>query len=143
MRTMYNDQHAHQRLMCVLDQHRGHDLAAQAEAAKILVSDTGNAVIDLDFIEPGLGQSYSEGMQAEALEESVDRIVDTARETVRRARIGADRIDAIYFTGGSTGLRNLVARLAAAFSSARAVTGDRYASVVSGLAITAQRRFAQ
>ena len=55
----------------------------------------------------------------------------------------ADRIDALYFTGGSTGLRTLVTRLAAAFPLAQAVTGDRYSSVVSGLAITAQRRFAR
>jgi hypothetical chaperone protein len=142
MRTMYNDQRAHQRLMRVLEEHRGHDLAARSEVAKIEVSESGSAVIDLDFIEPGLRQPFSEEQQALALDDKVDRIVDTARETVRRARIGADRIDAIYFTGGSTGLRNLVARLADAFPLAQAVTGDRYASVVSGLAITAQRRFA-
>ena len=142
MRTMYNDQGAHQRLMRVLEQHRGHDLAARAEAAKIDVSESGSAVIDLDFIEPGLRQPFSEEQQALALDDKVDRIVDTARETVRRARIGADRIDAIYFTGGSTGLRSLVARLGAAFPLAQSVKGDRYASVVSGLAITAQRRFA-
>lgn len=143
MRTMYNDQRAIQRLMRVLEQHRGHDLAARAEAAKIEVSESGSAVIDLDFIEPDLKQPYSEAMQVVALYESVDRIVATARETVRRARIGADRIDAIYFTGGSTGLRTLVSRLAAEFPDAQAVHGDRYASVVSGLAITAERRFAQ
>lgn len=142
MRTMYNDQHAHQRLMRVLEQHRGHDLAARSERAKIDVSDAGRTVIDLDFIEPGLGPTHSEEMQSVALDGSVDRIVDTARETVRQARISADRIDAVYFTGGSTGLRTLVSRLAAAFPSAQAVCGDRYASVVSGLAITAQRRFA-
>jgi hypothetical chaperone protein len=143
MRTMYNDQRAHQRLMRVLEEHRGHDLAARSEVAKIEVSESGSAVIDLDFIEPGLRQPLSEVQQAVALDDKVGRIVDTARETVRRARIGADRIDAIYFTGGSTGLKDLVARLAAAFPKAQAVAGDRYASVVSGLAITAQRRFAK
>jgi hypothetical chaperone protein len=143
MRTMYNDQRAHERLMRVLEQHRGHDLAARSELAKIDVSESGSAVIDLDFIEPDLRQPFSEEQQAVALDDKVDRIVETARETVRRARIGADRIDALYFTGGSTGLRNLVTRLAAAFPLAQAVTGDRYSSVVSGLAITAQRRFAQ
>ena len=69
------------------------------------------------------------------------RIVNTARETVRRRRSRADEIDAVYFTGGSTGLDFLAAQLAAAFPAAQAVRGDRYASVVSGLAITAQRKF--
>ena len=76
------------------------------------------------------------------MHDDVDRIVATARDTVRMAELAVDRVDAIYFTGGSTGLDFLAARLAAAFPAAQPVRGDRYASVVSGLAITAQRRFA-
>jgi hypothetical chaperone protein len=142
MRSMYNDQLAHQRLMRVLEQHRGHDLAARAEAAKIEVSDSGSAVIELDFIEPGLKQHFSAEQQTVALNDNIERIVGTARETVRRAQLDVGHIDAIYFTGGSTGLDVMAARLAAAFPAAEAVRGDRYTSVVSGLAITAQRRFA-
>lgn len=141
MRAMYNDHVAHERLLRVLSQHRGHDLAARAEAAKIAVSESGAAVIDLGFIEAGLERAYSENEQAAALDDGVARIVDTARDTVRRAQLDAGRIDALYFTGGSTGLNVLVTHLAAAFPSAKIVRGDRYTSVVSGLAITAQRRF--
>ena len=43
-----------------------------------------------------------------ALQASVERIANTARETVRLAQVGADRIDALYCTGGSTGLKSLV-----------------------------------
>ena len=141
MRNMYNDQRAHQRLMRVLTEHRGHDLAARAEAAKIAVSESGESIIELGFIEPGLKLSFVEREQQLALQADVQRIVNTARETVRKAQIDADEIDAIYFTGGSTGLDFLAAQLAGAFPTAQAVRGDRYASVVSGLAITAQRRF--
>ena len=141
MRNMYSDHRAHQRLMNVLTQHRGHDLAARAEAAKIAVSESGATNIDLNFVEPGLQLSFVESEQQAALHDDVNRIVDTAQDTVRMAQLKADRVDAIYFTGGSTGLDFLAARLAAAFPSAQAVRGDRYASVVSGLAITAQRRF--
>jgi hypothetical chaperone protein len=142
MRNMYDDHRAHKRLINVLTQRRGHDLAARAEAAKIAVSESGAATIDLDFVESGLQLSLVELEQRSALNDDVNRIVDTARETVRMAQIAADRVDAIYFTGGSTGLDFLAARLADAFPSAQAVRGDRYASVVRGLAITAQRRFA-
>jgi len=142
MRAMYDDQRAHQRLMRVLEQHRGHDLAARAEGAKIEVSEAGAAVIDLEFVEPGLKPPLSEDRQAAALADGIARIVGTARDTARLARVAPDRIDALYFTGGSTGLKSLVAQLTAAFPAARAVRGDRYASVVSGLAITAQRLFA-
>jgi hypothetical chaperone protein len=143
MRTMYNDQRAHQRLLRVLELHRGHDLAARAEASKIEVSDAGSAVIDLGFVEPGLRQPLSESQQSMALMDGIERIVGAARQTVRLAQIAPDRIDALYFTGGSTGLKALVAQLIAAFPAAQAVRGDRYASVVSGLAITAKRRFAE
>ena len=141
MRSMYNDQVAHARLMRVLEEHRGHDLAARAEEAKIEVSNSGHAEIELGFVERGLKQPLSEDAQAAALAEGIGRIVRAAVETVRLAQLPVAGIDAIYFTGGSTGLRPLVAQLAAAFPAARPVMGDRYSSVVSGLAITARRRF--
>ncbi|MBA2547181.1 MAG: Hsp70 family protein [Burkholderiaceae bacterium] len=142
MRNMYDDSLAHQRLMRVLEQHRGHDLAARAESAKIEVSESGGATIELGFVEPGLELSFVEREQQVALQAEVDRIVETARQTVKMAQLAHDRVDAIYFTGGSTGLDFLATQLAAAFPRAAAVRGDRFASVVSGLAITAERRFA-
>jgi hypothetical chaperone protein len=141
MRVMYNDHTAHARLMHVLERQRGHELSARAEAAKIAVSESGAAVIPLDVIEPALTRTLSESQQSQALATDVERIVGAARETLKLAEVEVGRVDALYFTGGSTGFPGLVTHLAAAFPSARAVRGDRYASVVSGLAITAARRF--
>ena len=143
MRAMYNDVAAHARLIRVLERQRGHDLSARAEAAKIAVAESGAADIVLEFIEPGLTRRWTERQQNVALAEDTQRIVNAARETTRMARVNAERIDALYFTGGSTGLHDLVAQLSAAFPTAQTVRGDRYASVVSGLAITGARRFAQ
>ncbi len=141
MRRMYNDHDAHRRLLQVLNHHRGHDLAACAETAKIAVSESGTATIDLGFVEPGLQVPVDDRDLGVALRADIERIVATARETVRMAQLDAGRIGAVYFTGGSTGLDILVARIGTAFPAAQAVRGDRYSSVVSGLAITAQRRF--
>jgi hypothetical chaperone protein len=142
MRTMYDDQLAHARLMRVLERQHGHELSARAEAAKIEVSETSAAEIVLDFIDAGLKLPLTEKEQSLALAGDVERIVEAARETLRLAAIDQSQLDALYFTGGSTGLRDLVAQLAAAFPAAETVRGDRYASVVSGLAITGSRRFA-
>ncbi len=71
----------------------------------------------------------------------LNEIVATAREAVRLAQLDPNQIGAVYFTGGSTGLGFLVDRIGAAFPAAEVVRGDRYSSVVSGLAITAQRRY--
>ena len=142
MRTMYLDQRAHQRLLRVLKEQRGHDLTARAEAAKIAVSSSGTARIDLGFIEPELTLAFGADEQEVALRDAVARIVATAREAVRMAQLDGAALDAIYFTGGSTGLDLLAHALTAAFPSAQPVRGDRYTSVVSGLAISAQRMFA-
>ena len=121
MHRMYNDHDAHRRLMQVLNHHRGHDLAACAEAAKIAVSESGRATIDLGFIEPGLRVSVDDRELGSALEADIEHIVGTARETVRMAQLGPDGIDALYFTGGSTGLGVLVERIGTAFPAAHAV----------------------
>ena len=71
----------------------------------------------------------------------IERIVDAARDTATQAGLSPQQIDALYFTGGSTGLRLLAQRISAAFPTARTVRGDRFASVVSGLALHAQRLF--
>jgi hypothetical chaperone protein len=51
-------------------------------------------------------------------------------------------VQALYFTGGSTGLTSLVRKIRAAFPQAEAVQGDRFASVAHGLGLHARRRYA-
>jgi hypothetical chaperone protein len=58
-----------------------------------------------------------------------------------QAGIAAERIDALYFTGGSTGLRALAERIAARFPRSRVVRGDRFASVAQGLGRQARLAF--
>jgi hypothetical chaperone protein len=48
-------------------------------------------------------------------------------------------VQALYFTGGSTGLAPLVRRLEGEFAHAQPVRGDRFASVAQGLGVHARR----
>lgn len=137
MRGFYADARQHQRLMTVVDERLGHELAARAEAAKIAVAEGGRTTIDLSHVERALAVELGEAQALAALEHDIERIVEAARETARLAGLAA--VDALYFTGGSTGLRLLAQRIAAAFPGARIVRGDRFASVASGLAVFAQR----
>jgi hypothetical chaperone protein len=68
--------------------------------------------------------------------------VQAGVETVRRAGVKPDAVEAVYLTGGSTGLAPLATRIAAPFTCARTVRGDRLASVAQGLGLHAQRVFA-
>jgi len=125
----------------VLEERLGHELAARAEGAKIAVSGGEDTTVDLGHIEPGLVLPLSEKTAVDALRADLDRIIATAHETVALAGLRADQIDALYFTGGSTGLRLLVDGMAAGFPAAARVTGDRFASVATGLGLHAQRLF--
>jgi hypothetical chaperone protein len=142
MRSFYADAAQHRRLMTVVTEHYGHDLVARAEAAKIAVAGGGRSPIDLGHIEAGLASDLDEAESARALDADLDRIVAAARTTVAQAGLAAADVDALYLTGGSTGLDILSERLRGAFAGARVVRGDRFASVATGLALFAQRRFA-
>ncbi|AKJ30305.1 Hsp70 family protein [Caldimonas brevitalea] len=131
----------HRRLMHVVRERLGHELAARAEAAKIAVAAGGAHRVQLDMVELGLAMDVDELQAERAIADDLQRIVATAHETVRAAGVPSERIDALYFTGGSTGLRLLTDRLAAAFPAARAVRGDGFASVATGLGLDAARRF--
>jgi hypothetical chaperone protein len=142
MKSWFSDVRQHARLMTVLEERLGHELAARAEGAKIAVSGGADTTVDLSHVEPGLVLPLSERVAVDALRADLDRIISTAHETVALAGLKAEQIDALYFTGGSTGLRLLVDGMAAGFPAAARVTGDRFASVATGLGLHAQRLFA-
>jgi len=142
MRGFYAEPIHHDRLMTVVTERLGHELAARAEGAKIAVADGGDTQIDLSHTERGLGVALAEAQAVAAIDADIDRIVETARRTAADAGLAPECIDALYFTGGSTGLRLLAQRIAAAFPSARAVRGDRFASVATGLGLHARRVYA-
>lgn len=141
LKGFYGNAAHHTRLMTVVTERLGHELASQAEHAKIAVADGGATTVDLGLVESRLAASWTEAQSVDALEADVGRIVAAARETAQRAGVAPADIDALYFTGGSTGLRQLAGRLADAFPGAEVVRGDRFASVATGLGLYASRVF--
>ena len=116
-------------------------LIGAAEAAKIAVAETGQARIDLSAIEAGMAGEVAEAQAIAVLGADMQRIVEAADVTLRQAGVTPDRVASLYFTGGSTGFRPLAERIAARFPNARAVRGDRFASVAQGLGVHARMRF--
>lgn len=142
MKSWFSDVRQHARLMTVLQERLGHELAARAEGAKIAISGGADTTVDLSHVEAGLLLPLSERTAVDALRADLDRIIATAHETVAQAGLQATDIDALYLTGGSTGLRLLADGLAAGFPQARCFSGDRFASVATGLGLHARRLFA-
>jgi len=117
-------------------------MAGLAEEAKIAVAQGGTHEVDLFEVERDLLVEVTEEQAVAAIHQDLERIVQAAKDTARLAGLHMADIDALYFTGGSTGLRLLADRLAAAFPNAQPVRGDRFASVATGLGLAAKRRFA-
>ena len=141
MKTWYSLPRHHARLMATVQQRLGHTLAAAAEQAKIDVAQHGCASIDLQALEPGLSAELHEPQAAAVIESDIARIVAAALETAALAGVPVAAVDALYFTGGSTGLKPLVDRIAACFPAAAVVRGDRFASVAQGLGLHARALF--
>jgi hypothetical chaperone protein len=138
LRSWYAEPRFHRRLMAVLERRLGHALAAAAEQAKIDAAEQRGTRIDLARVEAGLSAALSETQAAAAIDADLERIVAAAAETARRSGLPPERIEVIYFTGGSTGLAALVQRIAACFPLAAVERGDRFASVATGLGVFAR-----
>ena len=141
MKGWYADPRHHARLMVTVEERLGHALANAAERAKIDVATHGRAAVDLAVLEPGLATALQEQDASAAIETDLERIVQAAVQTTRQAGVTPARVQALYFTGGSTGLAPLVDRIAACFPAAECVRGDRFASVAQGLGLHARAVF--
>ena len=142
MRTIFKDQSAHTRLMRVLREREGHRLAGAVEEAKVEVAGQGTAEIDLGFVETDLRAQLDAMQLQQALAAALGKIAEAAHRTVRDAGLLPGAVQAIYFTGGSTGLAGLRAAIAKGFPNAQLVVGEPFASVAKGLGVHAQKLFA-
>jgi hypothetical chaperone protein len=141
MKSFYADLRQYERLLVLVQQRLGHMLAGRAEEAKIAVAESRSTRIALEQIERGLEIDVSEAGVIASIEDDMARIAEASLQTIAMAGLQPAQVDAVYFTGGSTGLLPLAQRIAAQFSSAQVVRGHRFASVAQGLGHHAHRQF--
>jgi hypothetical chaperone protein len=134
----YGEPPLHARLMKVIAKRLGHLLLGRVEEAKIAVSNGG---VPMDEIDAGLATELDTPMLETVLAAKCAAIVDTARRAVSLAGISAEKVQTLYFTGGSAALPALRHAFGAAFPHATAVVGDPFGSVAKGLGIRAARLF--
>jgi hypothetical chaperone protein len=138
----YADPSLHARLVKVIYKRLGHLLLARVEDAKIAVSGGHASVVDLDEVEIGLRATIDAALLGKVLASKCEEIVETARRAVAMAGIAHERLDTLYFTGGSAALPALRTRFAAAFPHSESVFGDPFGSVAKGLGVRAASVFA-
>jgi hypothetical chaperone protein len=145
VRNIYNDSESRdlvRRFMTILEDQRGHDIAAKVEAAKIALSEMETADIDLGFVEADWVIPSHQSDLMRATQNDVVKIMTTARATVEQgAGVRSSDIDTIFMTGGSTALPGFMDQVQLTFPGAHIMQGDRFSSVATGLGISAARRF--
>lgn len=125
----------------LIEDRLGHLLAGAVEAAKIALSDAAATDFAFPVRDRQIKTEMTIGDLNAALADSVDRIERTVGEALRRAGIGADAIDSLILTGGSTQVPAIASRLRALFPDAELVRTDVLGSVGLGLALDAGRKF--
>lgn len=129
------------RLLKLVEQRDGHWLALKAEEGKIALSGAEQTELRLERI----AVEHSMFLHRQDFEEAVAHLVSSVEATVSRllrdADVTPDAVDTVFFTGGSSGVQMLRAKIAALLPSAQRVEGDLFGSIGIGLGLDAARRF--
>ncbi len=129
------------RLLKTVRRHLGHRIAFAVEDAKIALSEADDVALALDFLEGGLAARAAQARFEAAVRDKLDRLHAIAASCIARAGVTPDRIDTIFFTGGSSRVPAVQRAIARAAPNARATAGSDFLSVALGLTREAQRRF--
>ncbi len=130
------------RLVDLVEQRAGHWLAMQVEEAKIGLSDADDHLLTLSRLAGAPDIMLTRAGFDQAIDHMVARVAVTVTGLLQNAGIAAGEVDTVFFTGGSSGVPLLRARIGALLPAARAVEGDLFGSIGAGLALDAHRKFA-
>ncbi|MDP3171794.1 MAG: Hsp70 family protein, partial [Polaromonas sp.] len=129
------------RLQALVAQRAGHWLAMQVEEAKMALSAASDIRMDLGRISAGETLLLQRAGFDGAISALVDAIAASVKGLLRDAGVPANAVDTVFFTGGSSSVPLLRARIAALLPQSRRVEGDLFGSIGAGLAIDALRQF--
>lgn len=130
-----------QRLQHLIDERAGHWLAMQVEGAKIGLSDHDTVSLELDRLSPPESLLVQRAQFEDAIGGLLDNIDATVLRLMTDAGVAPEAVDTVFFTGGSSGVGLLRARVGSLVPGARKVEGDLFGSIGAGLALDALRKF--
>jgi hypothetical chaperone protein len=131
-----------ERLLRVLKQCKGHALLAGVESAKIELSSTDLATLDLDDSVAGISLKITRAELEATVADGLRRIRSRIDDVLKIAGLPPDSVSAVFLTGGATRMPSVRKSIAAVVPTARLIAGDAFGSVATGLALDAARRFA-
>jgi hypothetical chaperone protein len=129
------------RLLRVLEKQRGHTLAMDIENAKIGLSAKAQSDVSLSWIEADLDVEIRRADLVDHTKELARGIGARIGICLKQARLAADKINAVFLTGGSVQLAHVRQAILQGVPAAQVIDGDTFGAVGKGLAIEAARRF--
>lgn len=129
-----------QRLVTVLENELGHDLAFAVERGKIAANmRREQSVIALDHIGMGLSSPLSSETLAFVLASHANKLRDGAKYTVTLAGLDTDQIVRVIYVGGSSLMSIVSDTLSEQFPDARHSFSEVFTAVTHGLAVASAR----
>ncbi len=125
------------RLMRVVREQTGHQLASDVERAKIDLSCGASTSVQLPYVDEGLVLAFNSPDFERSVAGLTDKIGQSIRECVRNSGVSADRVDTLFLTGGTSSLSFVRDACSRAVPQARVIEGDKFGSVGLGLTIQA------
>jgi hypothetical chaperone protein len=113
----------------------------QVEGAKIALSDADMVNLQLDRLSPPESLDIARAQFEAAIAQLVEQVATTVGKLFADAGVRPADVDTVFFTGGSSGVGLLRARIGAMVPDARRVEGDLFGSIGTGLALDALRKF--
>ncbi len=129
------------RLVTVLQKRLGHDLAFEAERAKIAHNlGTNQSLVDLSLVEPGLQAPLTMDGFEKSLSRFGDQIAGAIQETLDAGAIGAHQVETVVSVGGSSSMKIVTDAIERCLPKVRVQQGDVFTSIVDGLALATAGR---
>ncbi len=129
-------------LLQIIENRHGHALARAVELAKITLSDQMHASLNLATAEAELQAEVHRADFENAIAAALERLTGCVIDALACARIQAESVTSVFYTGGSSSVPLLQQQFNELFPAARRVKGDTFGSVGLGLTIDAARKFA-
>jgi hypothetical chaperone protein len=125
------------RLVKVLEDELGHDLAFAVEAGKIMANtpDVANPVIKVGMLQKGAVLPLPAEMMTQKLSKLADQIGAAAEATLIQAGVEAEAVTKLIFVGGSSLMQVVEDALTARLPAAQVHRGAAMTAIVDGLAL--------
>lgn len=129
------------RLVSVLGDELGHDIAFAVEAGKIGANNSGTGAVDLGVVERGLGVPLDGAAVENLLSPMTQEMALAALKTVEQAGVKPDDVTHLVFVGGSSLMQVTRNALSAVFPQAAVHHGAALTAIVDGLSLAAEGAF--